>query len=179
MQTSHTDRLAKLTIDSPLGELRIAVTQIGVVKLGFPGGARSDFNAWLKQRIPCFESSSELQVLDEARAQLEAYFAGRLRQFSLPLDLRGSPFQVQVWRRLADIPYGETITYGELARALGKPGGMRAVGAASGANPLPIVLPCHRVVASGGKLGGFGGGLDAKRTLLVLEQRLAPVLTAV
>lgn len=103
-----------------------------------------------------------------AMRQLDEYFEGRRRSFSLPLSPEGTPFQLAVWRALADIPYGETITYGELARRVGRPAAFRAVGQANGANPLPIVYPCHRVVAAGG-LGGYGGGLDVKRRLLALE----------
>jgi O-6-methylguanine DNA methyltransferase len=108
-------------------------------------------------------------LLGEAARQLGEYFAGVRRAFDLPLDLRGTPFQLRVWNALLRIPYGETRTYGQLAAALGQPGAARAVGAANGANPVGIIVPCHRVVAAGGGLGGFGGGLDRKRFLLALE----------
>ncbi len=102
--------------------------------------------------------------------QLEAYFAGELTDFSLALAPRGTPFQLSVWQALREIPYGATRSYGELARAIGRPKASRAVGAANGSNPLPIVVPCHRVIGSSGKLTGFGGGLEAKAILLSLEQ---------
>jgi O-6-methylguanine DNA methyltransferase len=102
-------------------------------------------------------------------AQLEEYFAGDRRTFDLPLELEGTDFQRTVWLRLAEIPYGETMSYAELAMMVGRPHAFRAVGQANGANPIPIVLPCHRVVASGGGLGGYGGGLPMKRQLLTLE----------
>jgi methylated-DNA-[protein]-cysteine S-methyltransferase len=105
----------------------------------------------------------------EATRQLAEYFAGARRAFDLPLDLRGTPFQLRVWEALLRIPYGETRTYGQLAAQIGHPGAARAVGAANGANPVAIIVPCHRVVASGGGLGGYGGGLDRKEFLLGLE----------
>ena len=109
-------------------------------------------------------------ILVHAAAQLEEYFAGRRRAFDLPLDLVGTPFQLQAWRALAEIPYGETVSYGEQARRLGRPDAARAVGAANGRNPLSIVLPCHRVVGTDGSLTGYGGGLETKRWLLGHER---------
>ena len=106
-------------------------------------------------------------------AQLRAYFAGELTRFDLPLHLGGTAFQNTVWTALVDIPVGETVSYGELACRIGRPTASRAVGAANGANPLPIVLPCHRVVGADGSLTGFGGGIETKRTLLAHERRLA------
>jgi methylated-DNA-[protein]-cysteine S-methyltransferase len=108
-------------------------------------------------------------VLRETEAQLGAYFAGALRGFDLPLLPDGTPFQCQVWSMLARIPYGETWSYGEVARRIGRPEAVRAVGAANGRNPIPIVLPCHRVIGADGSLTGFGGGLPTKQFLLTLE----------
>ncbi|MFE0098807.1 methylated-DNA--[protein]-cysteine S-methyltransferase [Streptomyces sp. NPDC059009] len=105
----------------------------------------------------------------EAIRQLEAYFAGELTDFDLELRLDGTPFQRSVWRRLQQIPYGETRTYGELAEALGKPGASRAVGLANGKNPIGVIVPCHRVVGANGSLTGYGGGLDRKQRLLEFE----------
>jgi methylated-DNA-[protein]-cysteine S-methyltransferase len=109
----------------------------------------------------------------EAARQLDAYFAGTLRQFDLPLAPAGTPFQRRVWQGLREIPYGETVSYGELARRIGRPSAVRAVGAANGQNPLAIVIPCHRVIGSDGRLVGYGGGLAAKSALLALERRIA------
>jgi methylated-DNA-[protein]-cysteine S-methyltransferase len=109
----------------------------------------------------------------EAGRQLRAYFAGRLREFDLPLDLQGTAFQLSVWRELERIPYGETRSYSQIAAAIGAPQSVRAVGAANGANPIPIVVPCHRVIGAGGKLVGYGGGLPLKKRLLELEGALA------
>jgi methylated-DNA-[protein]-cysteine S-methyltransferase len=105
----------------------------------------------------------------DVREQLHAYFAGELHEFSLPLAPAGTPFQQSVWTALRAIPYGQTRSYLEIATAIGKPSACRAVGAANGANPLPIVVPCHRVIGANGTLTGFGGGIDVKRQLLALE----------
>ncbi|MGA2136803.1 MAG: methylated-DNA--[protein]-cysteine S-methyltransferase [Bryobacteraceae bacterium] len=109
--------------------------------------------------------------LRKAAAQLRAYFAGELRDFELPLDMQGTEFQKRVWDRLLSIPYGETRSYSHVAHAIGTPKAVRAVGAANGRNPVPIVVPCHRVIGAGGSLTGFGGGLPMKRFLLDLEAR--------
>jgi len=109
-------------------------------------------------------------VLMETVRQLRAYFAGDLRRFDLPLDLAGTPFQQRVWHELLEIPYGETRSYCQIACNLGAPVAVRAVGAANGANPVPIVVPCHRVIGASGKLVGYGGGLPLKRRLLALER---------
>ena len=115
---------------------------------------------------PCDEDHP---VVRAALDQLEAYFAGRLREFDLPLRLNGTEFQRRVWRALLEIPYGETRSYGEQARAIGRPAAVRAVGTANGRNPIAIVVPCHRVIGSSGKLVGYGGGLPLKQMLLALE----------
>jgi len=107
----------------------------------------------------------------DAVAQLRAYFAGELTEFDLAFRPQGTPFQQSVWKALVGIPYGETTSYGAIAKAIGKPDAVRAVGAANGANPIPIVIPCHRVIGASGKLTGFGGGLDVKQKLLRLESR--------
>ncbi len=116
-------------------------------------------------------------LLAEADRQLRAYFAGDLRAFELPLDLHGTDFQIRVWRQLEAIPYGEFRSYAEVAQAIGAPQAVRAVGAANGANPVPIVVPCHRVIGSSGKLVGYGGGLELKRRLLDLESRNLPLFS--
>jgi methylated-DNA-[protein]-cysteine S-methyltransferase len=112
-----------------------------------------------------------VERLGEAVRQLRAYFAGELQAFDLPLAPQGTPFQLAVWKHLCEIPYGETISYGELARRIGNPNASRAVGLANGSNPIPIVIPCHRVIGSNGKLTGYGGGLPIKDKLLGLERR--------
>jgi len=115
------------------------------------------------------EESLSNALLKEAAGQLRAYLAGELRHFDLPLDMRGTEFQLRVWRQLLEIPYGETRSYSWVAQAIGAPKAVRAVGAANGRNPIPIVVPCHRVIGAGGSLVGYGGGLALKRLLLDLE----------
>jgi methylated-DNA-[protein]-cysteine S-methyltransferase len=119
-------------------------------------------------------------VLDQAEHQLREYLDGERRAFDLPIHLPGSPFQERVWGELRRIPYGETISYGELARRVDLPAASRAVGRANGSNRIAVIVPCHRVIAAGGGLGGYGGGLPAKRLLLDLEQRVvtAPLRAA-
>ena len=113
----------------------------------------------------------DAKLLKHPRAQMQAYFAGELRDFELPLAPEGTPFQQRVWRALRDIPYGETISYGELARRIGQPKASRAVGLANGQNPIGIVVPCHRVIGADGSLTGYGGGLERKRWLLAHESK--------
>ncbi|RZU51031.1 methylated-DNA-[protein]-cysteine S-methyltransferase [Krasilnikovia cinnamomea] len=145
----------RLVIDSPIGPLGVAVRDDLVVGVRFgaaagPGGAHP--------------------ALD----QLSAYFAGELTAFTVPYELvGGSEFERAVWTEIAKIPYGETITYGAIATGLGDPGAARAVGTACNHNPVPVIVPCHRVVGAGGKMVGFGGGLERKRKLLELEARIA------
>ena len=155
--------------DSPIGPLLLAGDSSALRLISFPSGDRQH------------EVQSDWQcnaaVFSAATAQLDAYFAGELRQFDLPLAPLGTPFQCQVWQTLQTIPYGTTWSYAQLARAIGRPTAFRAVGAANGDNPLPIVIPCHRVIGTNGKLTGFGGGLPVKHWLLTLEQAL-PVSAA-
>ena len=152
-------------IDSPVGKVWVAWCRDGLVSVGFadqPKGQQIE-KAW--------EYDPELDC--RAVDQLNAYFAGNLRKFDLPLVLRGTHFQKSVWRELAGIDFGETTTYGAIAKRLGKPGASRAVGAANGQNPIAIVLPCHRVIGQNGKLTGFAGGLDKKEKLLRFEHYCA------
>lgn len=149
-------------IDSPIGPLTLVGEDDRLLEVVLPRG-----NKALPPPAGAVRDKGEL---DEAARQLDEYFAGRRRTFELRLDLpSGTEFQRTVWLALADIPYGETISYAELARRVGRPGAFRAVGAANGRNPLSIILPCHRVIGADGTLVGFGGGLPAKRFLLGLE----------
>lgn len=155
---------------SPLGPVTLAADARGtLVYLGF--GARDPRTRLLEVLDPeAGALSADPDVLLPVRRQLEAYFQGRLRAFDLPIAPRGTPFQLRVWAELRRIPYGRTISYGELARRLGDPKLTRAVGAANGANPISIIIPCHRVIGADGSLVGYGGGLDVKRGLLALER---------
>lgn len=123
-------------------------------------------------RLPIAQGNCSM--LDELRVELDAYFERRLRSFSIPVTAPGTPFQALVWQALSEIPYGETRSYGEVARAIGSPNASRAVGTANGVNRIAIVVPCHRVVNADGSLGGYGGGLERKRALLELEGALPP-----
>jgi methylated-DNA-[protein]-cysteine S-methyltransferase len=138
--------------------LRLAASGAGIRSIEFPparevAGERDDTNL----------------ILIEMARELQAYFAGTLRRFETPLDMQGTAFQKSVWRQLEGIPFGETRSYRQIAEAIGAPQAVRAVGAANGANPVPIVVPCHRVIGSSGKLVGYGGGIELKKKLLSLE----------
>lgn len=152
-------------MDSPVGRLILAATNAGLTRILFAADQDLPANR-PESRAACGETSS---ILGETERQLTDYFAGRRERFDLPLSPSGTPFQLEVWEALQAIPYGATRTYGELAVAIGRPKAVRAVGAANGANPLPIVVPCHRVIGTDGSLTGFGGGMENKRRLLVLE----------
>jgi methylated-DNA-[protein]-cysteine S-methyltransferase len=148
-------------LESPIGSILLASNGAAITGVYMDaqryGPSRSA--DWVEDDTP----------LAEGRAQLAAYFRGELTEFDLPLAPAGTPFQLRVWDELLGIPYGETISYGELARRVGNPSASRAVGAANGHNPISIVVPCHRVIGANGSLTGYGGGLDRKRTLLGLE----------
>jgi O-6-methylguanine DNA methyltransferase len=171
-------------VDSAVGPLFLAASGRGLVALEFdarlpgqqsirpnPRQLRSEEKKGL-----AFEHSPRL--MRSYVNELEEYFAGKRREFTFPLDLRGTDFQLDCWRALLAIPYGETRTYADIARAIGKPNAFRAVGMANNRNPVAIVVPCHRVIASDGTLCGYGGGLDVKRKLLELEGALTGILAA-
>ena len=149
------------TIASPLGDLLTARDSVGLTALLWPTARPA--SGWQRDDAG----------FDDVRAQLNEYFAGTRREFSLPLHPRGSGFQQRVWAGLREIPYGETTSYGELAASIGAPGSARAVGLANGQNPISIIVPCHRVIGADGSLTGYGGGLPAKRFLLALEAQHA------
>jgi methylated-DNA-[protein]-cysteine S-methyltransferase len=160
------------TVDSPIGPLLVAATNRGLVRVSFRQERHDDVLNDLVVRISPRVLEAPAQ-LDEARRELEQYFEGERREFELPLDWRLSRgFRCEVLRKLVRVPYGETATYAEMALRAGRPRAYRAAGSACGSNPMPIVVPCHRVVPSGGGLGGYGGGLDMKRFLLRLEGAL-------
>ncbi|HEX5304699.1 MAG TPA: methylated-DNA--[protein]-cysteine S-methyltransferase [Dyella sp.] len=150
---------------SPVGPLQLVADEHGLRQIAFENERHP------KQVAPHWVRSP--QAVAFAREQLEEYFAGTRQVFELPLHPVGTPFQLSVWQALAGIPYGSTQSYGEVARRIGEPQAVRAVGAANGRNPLPIVLPCHRVIGANGSLTGFSGGLPIKQFLLALERRAA------
>jgi O-6-methylguanine DNA methyltransferase len=163
-------KLSTGVVETPLGQVRAAVTETGVARIALPHSSGSGFAGWLRTTFADAERVPWLPLLDKLALELGEYFSGKRREFSLPLDPRGTDFQRAVWRAIAAIPYGRTRTYAEIARAAGRANAVRAAGTATGANPIPIFIPCHRVIAAHGKLGGFSGGLDAKRRLLALEK---------
>lgn len=150
-------------VDTPIGPLLLLGSRAGVRHIEFPRNGQAV--------MPEVGLDRNAAVLETAARQLRDYFDGTRLQFELVRDAQGTPFQHAVWNALCEIPVGETISYGALAQRLGRPNASRAVGAANGANPLPIVVPCHRVIGSNGSLTGFGGGLPTKRWLLDHERR--------
>ncbi len=151
------------SVETDLGPMLMVANKEGLCSVSFQEGK--------KRLIPAENWSHDVKRLAETSRQLKAYFSGRLERFDLPLVPTGTTFQKEVWKVLREIPFGETITYGELAGRVGNPQASRAVGNANGRNPIVIIQPCHRVVAAGGKLGGFSSGLHRKRYLLELEKR--------
>ena len=153
-------------IDSPIGELLLAGDDDALTLISFPQGSmrRNPADDWIENEKP----------FAEAARQLREYFAGERLEFDLPLRLNGTEFQLLVLAELRRIPYCETTSYGEIAERIGRPKAVRAVGAANGRNPIPIIVPCHRVIGRSGDLTGFGGGLDTKKTLLQLEAEHDP-----
>ena len=153
-----------MNVDSPIGALTAVFDEDGrLTELSFAGrasSARADGGA-----------GRAAGASGTLARQLAEYFAGKRQTFDIPLNLKGTEFQLAVWNELLRIPYGDTITYAELARRIGRPAAIRAVGAANGANPIPVIVPCHRVIGSNGTLTGYGGGIERKQWLLALEGR--------
>jgi len=159
---AYAQRLAYAFVDSPVGRLMLAGDESGLWLLSFAGKDR---------RVAVSDRWEASDVLfQDVKRQLAAYFSGELRSFSVPVHLEGTEFQLAVWNTLPTIPYGSTWSYGELARRIGRPSAVRAVGGANHANPVAIIIPCHRVIGSDGKLTGYGGGLPTKDKLLALER---------
>jgi methylated-DNA-[protein]-cysteine S-methyltransferase len=157
--------------DSPIGDLMLGGDGAALTGLYFPDASRS----WAKAPQPDASWQSDAGVFGEVTDQLRAYFAGELTEFDLALAPDGTPFQQRVWSALRAIPFGTTTTYGQLAGVLGDPKAVRAVGLANGRNPIPIIIPCHRVIGADGGLTGYGGGIDRKHWLLALEGRALPL----
>lgn len=166
MQRDNAIEIVYGYFDSPIGALLVAGDGEKLHRIIFPAGSRHS--------KPKAEWRRDDQLFTTVFEQLDAYFAGRLTVFDLPLHMAGTAFQNSVWTALRDIPFGQTLSYGELASRIGKPSASRAVGGANGANPLPIVVPCHRVIGANKSLTGFGGGIDIKKFLLAHENRVSP-----
>jgi O-6-methylguanine DNA methyltransferase len=158
-------------IETPIGTLRVASTESGLAYVELPRAAGCGLRGWLHHHLPsarCIESHERNRT---AIDQILEYLAGERTEFDLPLDLRGTEFQRAVWAALRKIPFGEQRSYREIAVEIGRPRAVRAVGAANGSNPVSLVVPCHRVINSDGKLGGYAGGLELKARLLAMESR--------
>jgi methylated-DNA-[protein]-cysteine S-methyltransferase len=168
MNETDTTTIALVPLPTAAGTFEAGLTERGVCCLAFPNqheGARR----WLARRLPGVEVAGDDPRAAALAGELDAYLRGDLREFAAPVDLVGTPFQVGVWRQLLAIPYGEVRSYADVARAVGRPEAVRAVGAANGANPVPIIVPCHRVIGSSGALTGFGPGIEWKIRLLATE----------
>lgn len=163
--------IAERPLKTPIGTLQVGASENAVLYVELPRrrGTEPRFERWLHERLL---SRGETPVLRLALAQLREYFAGKRRSFDVPVDPVGTAFQQQVWKLVAAIPFGKTVSYGAIAKRIGSPGRARAVGAAVGANPIPIIIPCHRVIGADGSLVGYGGGLRMKIWLLRHEQAL-------
>jgi methylated-DNA-[protein]-cysteine S-methyltransferase len=159
------DTWHRKTIETPIGRLALVASPAGLAAVLWESDGPD------RVRLPALEDCATHAVLDEAERQIGDYFAGRRREFDLPLAPRGTEFQQRVWQALREIPFGETRSYGQIAERIGQPTAVRAVGAANGRNPLSIVAPCHRVIGANGDLTGFAGGIETKRFLLALEKR--------
>lgn len=152
---------------SPWGPLRLLATDQGLCRVVLPG--EGGLERWVERHLPGTVAVEGCSLLDEATALLRRYLAGEESALDLPLVLYGTPFQQAVWQVVRDIPYGQVRSYAQVAATLGRPQATRAVGAANAANPLPLFIPCHRVIGADGRLGGYGGGVGMKRALLRLE----------
>jgi O-6-methylguanine DNA methyltransferase len=157
-------------VDSPIGTLRLASTGAGLACVELPHASGRGLSGWMRRCLPEARVVEGFAPNRRAARQILEYLGGQRIAFELELDLHGTGFQIEVWSALREIPYGETRTYAEVAHEIGHPRAVRAVGTASGANPLALLIPCHRVIAAGGKLGGYGGGLELKARLLAMER---------
>jgi O-6-methylguanine DNA methyltransferase len=164
METLYTAR-----VETPIGALRLASTESGLAYVELPRAAGCGMAGWLHHHLPSVRRVESREHNRAAIEQILEYLAGERKEFDLPLDLRGTDFQRQVWDELRKIPFGDHRSYREIAVAVGRPKAVRAVGAANGSNPVSLVVPCHRVINSDGKLGGYAGGLELKARLLAME----------
>ncbi len=169
METIHT-----ASFDSSIGQLSVASTQSGLAHLALPCAAGRGLAGWRQSHYPQAELREGYEPNRVAIQQISEFLDGKREIFDLPLDLRGTAFQVEVYREVAAVPYGEWRSYAEVARRLGRPKAFRAVGAANAVNPIPLVIPCHRVLASNGQLQGYAGGLALKARLLAMENASRP-----
>jgi O-6-methylguanine DNA methyltransferase len=165
METVHIARSS-----SPVGSFRVALTEAGLAYLELPHASGRGMRSWMDRHVPDAKLVDDDVPCRAAIDQVLDYLERGRTDFDLALDLRGTPFQKRVWDALLDIPYGESRSYADIARAVGQPKATRAVGMANNANPVALIVPCHRVIAADGSLGGYGGGADLKRKLLAMER---------
>lgn len=159
------------TLRSELGELYVVASNQGVVYIGTPNASFSEVEVWAKKRFKNYTFEENSAGIAPYLEQLEAYFKGELREFNLPIHVKGTPFQLAVWNALKELPYGTTVSYSDIAKRIGRPKAVRAVGAAIGANPILAIIPCHRVIGKNGKMTGFRSGIPMKEFLLQLEHK--------
>ena len=155
--------------NSPIGRFRVASTEVGLAYVELPHSNGRGMRDWMQRNVLECRCVDDIGPNREAIEQILEYLASERIHFDIPLDLRGTPFQRAVWDALLEIPYGESRSYADVARAVGRPKAQRAVGSANNANPLSLIVPCHRVIAADGSLGGYGGGLELKARLLAME----------
>jgi O-6-methylguanine DNA methyltransferase len=167
-------RIHTARFDSPIGKLTVASSDLGLSYVALPRANGRGLAGWQQRHAPDSTLAKGFEPNREAIGQILEFLEGKRRDFDLDLDLRGTPFQVAVYRQVASIPFGESRSYADVAEQIGRPRAVRAVGAANGANPIPLVIPCHRVLASNGNLQGYAGGLDLKAKLLAMESAVSP-----
>jgi methylated-DNA-[protein]-cysteine S-methyltransferase len=168
-----TTQIARAELPTPVGVLQLYGASGGLRSVALPNESRAEAEARLRRGAEARHAPrivDDEAALADALGQLRAWFAGERREFDVPLAPRGTPFQLAVWEAVAAIPWGATCSYADIARRIGKPNAVRAVGAANGANPLPLIIPCHRVIGANGSLTGYGGGLPLKQQLLAWER---------
>ena len=165
METVHLARL-----NSPIGQFRVASTEAGLAYVELPHSSGRGMRDWMERYVPERRCVDEIGPNRAAIEQILEYLASERTDFDVPLDLRGTPFQRTVWNALLEIPYGESRSYADVARAVGRPKAQRAVGSANSVNPVSLIVPCHRVIAADGSLGGYGGGQELKARLLAMER---------
>jgi O-6-methylguanine DNA methyltransferase len=163
--------LSVASMESPVGGLTLVGSELGLFHVFLPCGGRGITTSLLRKVIPGVQFIRDDAALAEPLRQIREYFEGRRKEFSVELDIQGTAFQMKVWKALALVRYGETESYAAIGRRIGRPAAARAVGAACGANPVPIIVPCHRIVGKDGSLTGFAGGMRMKKKLLELEKR--------
>lgn len=171
METSNEQMIYWTRLEQGPWAMYVAATAKGLCYIGSPNAQFEELEVWAKKRLPTYTLEENAEEVQSYTKEISAYLAGRSYKFPLAMDLHGTPFQQSVWRVLQELAYGQVVTYTDIADAIGKPKSVRAVGSAIGANPVLIFVPCHRVIAKSGKLGGFRAGLEMKEQLLALERK--------